>query len=62
MLSIVKNIQEDERKSGHRHKRETYVKTGTNRKDSENNNPNKGMDRLYENKTVLAIMDLNWTD
>jgi len=47
MLSTVKNIQ-DERNSGHRHKRKTYVKTGTNGKDSENNNPNKRMDRLYE--------------
>jgi len=25
------------------------VKTGTKEKDSENNNPNMGMDRLYEN-------------
>ena len=45
----MKNVQEDERRSGHRHKRKTCVKTGTNRKDSENNSPNMGMDRLYEN-------------
>jgi hypothetical protein len=46
MLSTVKNIQEDGRKSRHRHNRITYVKIGTNGKDSENNNPNMGLDRL----------------
>jgi hypothetical protein len=49
MLSTVKNLQENERESGHRYKRITYMKSGTNGKDSENNNPNMGMDRLYKN-------------
>lgn len=37
------------RRADTRHKRKTYVTTGTNGKDSENNNPNMGLDTLYEN-------------
>lgn len=49
MLSTVKNIQEEDRKSGHRYKRKTYVKRGTNGKHLENNNPNMELVRLYKN-------------